>query len=160
MLVEAKSEEPKNFLEDLRKEFPKIAIQILSADAVYNPEHLKWVVRQSWLAKERGIMLAKRVELDILMRVAVSSQISDAIEIAGAKRNHRFIVIGIGAENELQNLFSSVKKKCKIIPFPSAGQRQVLTRFRITEKEIDASGQGKEPLLLAEKGLLELLEKL
>lgn len=155
-----KSNVPKDFLEDLRKEFPRITIQIIAVHAVYSPEHLMWVVRQSWLAKARASMLARRVEIDILMRLAGSSQIANAIKVAGAKKGSAFVVLGIGTEEDLHGLATTVERKCSILQFPYAGTKEVLARFKITEKEIGSSGKGKEPLILAEKGLLAVLEKL
>src|SRR3972149_1292392 len=112
-----KATEPKDFLDTLRSKFPNVTIQIIADDAVYNIEHLKWSVRQSSLAKTRGVMLAKRVELDLLMRIGGMNQISEAIKIAGAKENSPCYIVGIGAENELKKLAGFVKERCELMEF-------------------------------------------
>jgi len=155
-----KATEPKDFLETLRSKFPNVTIQIIADDAVYNIEHLKWSVRQSWLAKNRGVMLAKRVELDLLMRIGGMNQISEAIKIAGAKENSPCYVVGIGAESELKKLAGFVKERCELMEFKKEGNKKVLQRFGIYGKEIGAGGNDKVALLLAEKGLLAVVEKL
>ena len=152
--------EPKDFLETLRSKFPNTSIQIIAGEAVYNLEHLKWSVRQSWLAKNRGVMLAKRVELDLLMRIGAANQISEAIKIAGAKENSPFYIIGIGAESELKKLAGFVKERCELMEFKKGGNEKALQRFGIGEKEIGVVGNEKAALLLAEKGLLAVVEKL
>lgn len=154
----AKAVEPKDFLDDLRSKFPKLAIQIIADDAVYDQEHLEWVARQGWLAKERGVMLAKKVELDILMRVACASQISEALRVAGA-RTKTFIVLAIGNEGELEKLGVSVRGLCELIEF-SEGNKRVLQRFGITSEHVKAAGKDKIAMMLAEKGLLAVVEKL
>ncbi|MBM3898399.1 MAG: hypothetical protein FJ358_07765 [Thaumarchaeota archaeon] len=151
---------PRDFLETLRSAFPETSIQIIAGDAVYKLDHLKWVIRQSWLAKERGIMLAKRVELDLLMRIARVSQIAEAIKVAGAKENRAFYIVSIGAESDLRKLASFVREKCKMAVFKEEGNKKVLQRFGINEGEVAAAGSDKIALLLAEKGLLAVAEKL
>jgi tRNA threonylcarbamoyladenosine modification (KEOPS) complex Cgi121 subunit len=156
----AKAAEAKDFLETLRSEFPNVSIQIVADDAAYDVEHLKWAIRQSWLAKDRGVMLAKRVELDLLMRIAAASQISEALKIAGAKANRPFYIVGVSVESELKKLADFVRERCKLLEFKEERNKKVLQRFGIDESEIDAIGNDKIALLLAEKGLLAIVEKL
>jgi tRNA threonylcarbamoyladenosine modification (KEOPS) complex Cgi121 subunit len=154
----AKAAQPKGLLETLRLAFPKPSVQIIAHDAAYDLGHIKWAVRQSWLAKDRGVMLAKRVELDLLIRIAGVSQISDAIKIAGAKENKPCYIIGMGAENDLKKLANFISEKCKMLDFK--GNKKPLQRFGINEKEFAVVGNDKTALLLAEKGLLAVVEKL
>jgi len=155
-----KTTKPTDLLEFLRSKFPNLTIQIVAEDTLYNIEHLKWTIRQSWFAKDRGAMLAKRVELDLLMRIAGASQISEAIKIAGAKENIPFYIACIGAESRLKELAGFLKEKCELMEFRKDGNKKVLHRFGINEGEIDVVGKWKIALLLAEKGLLAVAEKI
>jgi len=155
-----KTTKPTDLLELLRSKFPNLTIQIVADDTLYNIEHLKWTIRQSWFAKDRGVMLAKRVELDLLMRIAGASQISEAIKIAGAKENIPFYIACIGAESRLQELAGFLKEKCELMEFRKDGNKKVLQRFGINQGEIDVVGKWKIAPLLAEKGLLAVAEKI
>lgn len=149
--------EPKDILDELRRNFPKLILQIISDNAVYDDEHLKWVARQSWFAKDRVIMLAKKVELDLLMRIAGTAQISHALKVAGARKDEPFIILAIGEEGVVGSLFSWVKREFAIIQFNK--DRAIPPRLSISSKELAAVGEGKEALLLAERGLIAILEK-
>ena len=149
----------KDFLEFLRLKFPDLTIQIVTDDAVYNIEHLKWTIRQSWFAKDRGVMLAKKVELDLLMRIVGVSQISEAIKNAGAKEDRPFYISSIGAESWLKKLAKLVKERCELMEFRKDANKKVLQRFGI-ESEIEVVGTTKIALLLAEKGLLAMIKKI
>ena len=149
--------EPKDILDELRRRFPKLVLQIISDKAVYGDEHLKWVARQSWLAKDREIMLAKKVELDLLMRIAGVAQISDALKVAGARKDESFIILGIGEERAIGSLRSWVKREFDIIRPDRA--KTIPTQFSVSSNELNAVGVGKEDLLLAERGLIAILEK-
>lgn len=149
--------EPKDLLDELRRRFPKLVLQIISDNAVYADEHLKWVARQSWHAKDRAIMLAKKVELDLLMRIAGVAQIADALKVAGAKKGEPFIILGIGEGGEIGSLRSWVKRKFDIVK--SGRAKAIPTRFSVSSNELNAVGEGKEALLLAERGLIAILEK-
>lgn len=149
--------EPKDLLNELRRRFPKLVLQIISDNAVYDDEHLKWVARQSWLAKNRAMMFAKKVEIDLLMRIAGVAQIADAVKVAGARKGEPLIILGIGEEGEVNNLRSWVKDKFDIIRSGSA--KVIPTQFSVNSNELNAVGGGKEALLLAERGLIAILEK-
>ncbi len=158
MRVRAKDTvEPKDLLDEIRRRFPKLVLQIISDNAVYDDEHLKWVARQSWLAKNRGIMLAKKVELDLLMRIAGAAQIADALKIAGARKDEPFVILGIGEERAIRSLRSWVARRFDVIVFTKG--KVIPTRFSVSSNELDAVGDGKEALLLAERGLIAILGK-
>jgi len=159
-VIYGRTTKPRDLLEFLRSKFPNLSIQIVTDETVYNIEHLRWTIRQSWFAKDRGVMLAKRVELDLLMRIAGASQISEAIKIAGAKENIPFYMACIGAQSEVRELAEFLREKCELMEFRKAGNKEVLQRLGINEREIDLVGKEKIVLLLAEKGLLAVAEKI
>ena len=85
-----------SFLDDLRKEFPKIKLQGISSNFILNLNHLKKILSISIISEKKNILISKRVEIDILMRFAATKQITDAIAFAGIKPNNNFILIAMG----------------------------------------------------------------
>ena len=52
---------------------------------IYNFDHISEVLKISLSAKERDILVARKIEMDFLMRIIGTSQISYAIKIGGIK---------------------------------------------------------------------------
>ncbi|MGB9169084.1 MAG: KEOPS complex subunit Cgi121 [Nitrososphaeraceae archaeon] len=72
-------------IEGLKEECPKSNIQIINTKLIYNFEHISEVLKISLSAKERDILVARKIEMDFLMRIIGTSQISYAIKIGGIK---------------------------------------------------------------------------
>ena len=70
----------KNFLDDLRTEFPNLVIQAISSNFILNRDYVKKILSLSIFAKNHGILLSKKLEIDILLRFACTTQINDAIK--------------------------------------------------------------------------------
>ena len=71
------------FLDDLRAEFPRVVLQAVAGRFVLGGSHLRRVAAVSAEAKRRRTMVARRVETDMLARLAGTAQISAAIGAAG-----------------------------------------------------------------------------
>ena len=71
------------FLDDLRAEFPRVVLQAVAGRFVLGGSHLRRVAAVSAEAKRRRTMVARRVETDMLARLAGTAQISAAIGSAG-----------------------------------------------------------------------------
>ena len=71
------------FLDDLRAEFPRVVLQAVAGRFVLDGSHLRRVAAVSAEAKRRRTMVARRVETDMLARLAGTAQISAAIKAAG-----------------------------------------------------------------------------
>jgi tRNA threonylcarbamoyladenosine modification (KEOPS) complex Cgi121 subunit len=82
-------------IDKLRKEFPDIFIQGLNSDIIYNYEHIFEILKISNLAKMRNIMCSQKPELDLLLRIMGTNQISQAIREGGVKIDHyiTFVVL-------------------------------------------------------------------
>ena len=72
-------------IEGLKEEYPKSNIQIINTKLIYNFQHISEVLKISLSAKERDILVARKIEMDFLMRIIGTSQISFAIKMAGIK---------------------------------------------------------------------------
>jgi hypothetical protein len=83
-------------IDKLRKEFPDTFIQALNFTIIYNYEHLFEILRISNLAKTRNIMCSNRIELDFLLRVMGTNQISQALREGGISIDQyiTFVVLG------------------------------------------------------------------
>jgi len=143
-----------SFLDDLRKEFPKIKLQGISSNFILNLNHLKKVLFISIISEKENILLSKKIETDILLRFAATRQITDAITYAGIKPNHNFILVAIGNKKTLKDLYE------KVIPlsteiFSKDNSSFLKRHFKITKKHLDStfSNNSLEDLLI-EKGAI------
>ena len=73
------------FIDNLRKKYPKIKFQAISSNFILNASHLKKILSLSINAEKNNILLSNKIETDILMRFAVTLQISNAISSVGIK---------------------------------------------------------------------------
>ena len=94
-------------IDKLRKEFPDTFIQGLNFNIVYNYQHLFEVLRISNLAKRRNIMCSHKIELDFLLRVMGTNQISQAIKEGGVKIDHYITFVVLGNKQPI----NKIKKK-------------------------------------------------
>ena len=141
-----------SFLENLRREFPKIKLQGISSNFILNLNHLTKILSQSIVSEKETILLSNKVETDLLLRFAGTKQISDAITFAGIKPKKNFILIAIGNKIILNNLYK------KLVPltteiFLKDNSLFLKNHFQISKKHLD-SVYSKNPLedILIEKG--------
>lgn len=144
------------FLDNLRKEFPKIKLQAISSKFILNPNHLKKILSISFLSEKENVLISNKIETDILMRFAASKQISNAISSIGIKPTKNFILIAIGNKTELDNLYQKLKPIVVEI-FEKDNSLFLRKHFKITKKQMD-SVYSKNPLddLLIEKAAILL----
>ena len=69
---------------------------MVSQSAASNEFYLEMVAAQTTKAALGGNLMAKRPEIDLLLRLAGTTQISAAIQRLGAKRNEPFLLIVVG----------------------------------------------------------------
>ncbi|NND86598.1 MAG: thiamine biosynthesis protein ThiS [Nitrosopumilus sp.] len=125
------------FLLDLRKKYPKIKFQAISSDFVLNKYHLKKILDLSFENEKNKSLLSKKIETDILMRFALSKQISDAIKIAGIKPKNDFILIMIGNKKYL-DLVSNALKPLSADLFKKNHSDYLKKYFRISKKQLES----------------------
>jgi len=142
------------FLDNLRKKYPKIRLQAVSSDFVLNNNHLKKILSISLESEKNNILISNKLETDILMRFALTGQISEAIKNAGIKPKKNFILIGIGNKKILNSLYE------ELLPMPvnlhSKNNDLFLKKhFKITKNQLD-SVYSKNPLedILVEKAAI------
>ena len=145
-----------SFLDNLRKEFPKLKLQAVSSKFILNLNHLTKVLSISFISDKENILLSNKIETDILMRFAASSQISDAISSIGIKPTKNFILISIGNKTDLDKLYKKISPSVVEI-FANDNSLFLKKHFKITKKQMD-SVYSKNPLedILIEKAAVLL----
>jgi molybdopterin converting factor small subunit/tRNA threonylcarbamoyladenosine modification (KEOPS) complex Cgi121 subunit len=144
------------FIDDLRKKYPKIILQAVSSNYILNNYHLKKIISLSIESEKNNILLSKKLETDILMRFALTTQISDAIKNVGIKPNTNFTIIAIGNKKTLNSLYLELKSISTLM-FLKNNESFLKKRFKITTKHTD-SIISKNPLadILVEKAAVLL----
>ena len=139
------------FIDDLRIKYPKIKFQAVSSKFILNFSHLKKILSLSINADKNNILLSNKIETDILMRFAVTLQISTAISSVGIKPSTNFILIAIGNKNSFTSLYSELSNSC-INLFLKNNDLFLKKHFNILKKHIDTV-YSKTPLedILVEK---------
>jgi tRNA threonylcarbamoyladenosine modification (KEOPS) complex Cgi121 subunit len=84
-----------------RLSVPGVTVQLISARAAYGPSHLLGVLKITLECQKRNIALSLKPEMDLLLRLSFTNQITSALSRTGLKRFHPAIVI----------LYSRDKKK-------------------------------------------------
>ena len=140
-----------SFIDDLRKKYPKIKFQAISSNFILNISHLKKILSLSINAEKNNILLSNKIETDILMRFAVTLQISNAISSVGIKSSTNFILIAIGNKNSFTSLYSELSPLCVNL-FLKKNDLFIKKYFNISKKHIDIV-YSKTPLedILVEK---------
>ncbi len=154
--IKGKDDIDVKFLDNLRVKFPKIQLQAVSSQYVLNSSHLKKILSLSIESQKNDVLLSNKLETDILMRFAISKQISTAITSAGIKPKNDFLLISIGNKTSLDSLFKELSKLS--IPMFSKNNETFLKKsFNISKKQID-SVYSKNPLeeILVEKAAVLL----
>ena len=144
------------FLDNLRKKYPKIKLQAVSSKFILNDYHLKKILFLSLESEKNNILLSNKLETDILMRFALTKQISNAIMNAGIKPKTNFILIAVGNKKTLNSLYKELLPLLENL-FSKNNDLFLKKYFEITKKQLD-SVYSKNPLedILVEKAAILL----
>lgn len=140
------------YLDNLRRAFPKVVLQAISKKFIVNKSHIQKILIVSLMAKKQNIMLSKKLETDILMRLAGTTQIAKAISQVGINNKNGFIIIAIGPKSTLEKIHSVLKPQFDDEFFSKDSYRFITKEFKITKKQLQATDT-KTPLedILAER---------
>jgi len=125
------------FIDDLRIKYPKIKFQAVSSKFILNSSHLKKILSISINADKNNILLSNKIETDILMRFAITLQISNAILSVGIKPTTNFILIAIGNKKSFASMYSELSPLCVNL-FLKNNDLFLKKHFNISKKHIDA----------------------
>jgi tRNA threonylcarbamoyladenosine modification (KEOPS) complex Cgi121 subunit len=103
----------KNVLTDLRCELnPKVSFQIINPNVVYGLEHLLRTIIISFESKKRDCIFVRNEDIDLLLRLSYSRQVSDAIRFAGyPKSGTGCLLLYSGDKNDLVIAKRSISRK-------------------------------------------------
>ncbi len=152
MVVKNTVDDPIGLLDDLRQKYPDLAIQAIKSRYILNTEHAKKIITISLAAQKDGIILSNKLEIDILMRFACTTQISEAIQKVGLQQKQDFVLIVIGKKNSINKLFAELRAILKPNQLSGKNFGFLQKEFAISKKQLQAV-MSKTPLedLLAEK---------
>ena len=135
----------RDFLDDLRTNHKQLIIQAINPKFLLNAQHAKKILAISLHAKKTNTMLSKKIETDILLRFAVTTQISEAIKTAGRKLNTDFLIIAIGKKSSLSRLYSELKSFLNAKPLSRNNQLFLKKQFNISKNQLSTI-QSKDSL--------------
>jgi tRNA threonylcarbamoyladenosine modification (KEOPS) complex Cgi121 subunit len=70
-----------------RKMFPEVMIQGINPSYIFGKRHIFEVIKIILECNKRNIKLAKRLEMELLLRIVCSNQVDKAINVGGIKNN-------------------------------------------------------------------------
>jgi tRNA threonylcarbamoyladenosine modification (KEOPS) complex Cgi121 subunit len=143
------------FLKELRSDYPHLILQALHFQFILGVNHAKKILAISLHAEKNKALLSKKIEVDILLRFAGTTQISRAIKIAGRKPNKDFFIIAIGKKSTLNKLHSELKLSLSQKQFSKSNHQYLKKQFKISKKQTSTISS-KNPLedIIAEKAVL------
>ena len=146
-----KSNSNKEYLLSLRKKFPKLQLQAVSSKFILDKEHAKQIITISIIQKLNNHLLSDKIETDLLLRFANTTQINEAIKNVGLSPTQNFILIAIGNKSNQIKLFEAIRDDLDII-FKKNNQNFLKKHFKISNQTLN-SIESKTPLvdLLVEK---------
>ena len=146
-----KSNSNKDYLLSLRKKFPKLYLQAISSKFILDKEHAKKIISISINKKLKNQLLSEKIETDLLLRFASTTQINDAIKNVGLSKSQNFILIAIGSKSYQKKLSEIINDDLDII-FKKNNQNFLKNYFQISSQTLN-SIESKTPLtdLLVEK---------
>ncbi|MFM9875170.1 MAG: KEOPS complex subunit Cgi121 [Nitrosarchaeum sp.] len=136
------------YIDVLRKQFPKVKLQAISSNFILNKSHLRKIISLSVNSDKNNTLLSNKFEIDILMRFAISSQISFVINSVGIKSKQNFILIALGSKKNLDKLYDELKYQ-SVNVFEIDNTLFIKKYFNITNKQLDT--------ILSDDPLVDLL---
>ena len=124
------------FLDELRSKYQMLIIQAINPQFLLNVHHAKKILAISLHAKKNKILLSKKIETDILLRFAATTQISHAIRVAGRKPNVDFLIIAIGKKSSLNRLHSELKPFLNPKPLSRNNHPFLKRQFKVSKKQL------------------------
>ncbi|HEY9387724.1 MAG TPA: KEOPS complex subunit Cgi121 [Nitrososphaeraceae archaeon] len=76
----------REFLNKIRNMSDRVHIQAINANAVYGIKHILGVLKITLENESRGMIISSKAEIDFLLRMSYTNQISLAIENVGLKK--------------------------------------------------------------------------
>ena len=98
---------PEGLRQGIRKAFPGLLVQTVDSAAASNEKLFEMLGEQTLEASRGGGTLAKKPEVDLLLRLGGTAQISRALQEVGTKHGRSFVLVVIGEEADVRGLESA-----------------------------------------------------
>jgi KEOPS complex subunit Cgi121 len=95
-LAYGKDQDPDKTRRLLARTNPKALVQTVSEGTAANDFFVRMIAAQTINAARAGSLLAKKAEMDLLLRLAGTTQISEAISEVGSKKGEPFLLVVAG----------------------------------------------------------------
>jgi tRNA threonylcarbamoyladenosine modification (KEOPS) complex Cgi121 subunit len=95
-------EDAERELARLRKSNPELIIQLVSMKKPPSAKAVSMIGEQTLRAKETGALLADRPEVDLLLRLAGTSQISEGLKKSGYRSGGKIMLVAAGKEKDIE----------------------------------------------------------
>ena len=146
----------RDFLDELRNKHKHLIIQAINPQFLLSVQHAKKILAISLRAKKTNTMLSKKIETDILLRFAVTTQISHAIRVAGRKMNMDCLVIAMGKKSSLNRLHSELKPFLNPKPLSRNNHPFLKRQFKVSKKQLSvvSSKDAQEDIVVEKAAVL------
>lgn len=111
--VKVRPGKAEDVLKEARRSAPRALVQIFSSKSAPNPAAIELIAAQTLRAVDGGEALAEKPEVDLLLRLAATRQIGEAIERSGYKARGRalyMVVAAIGRQPDTTALVEGLGK--------------------------------------------------
>lgn len=144
-----------DFLESTRSKFPRLVLEGISSKCILSPLHAKKIIRLSLYAQKHDLLLSKKLQTDMLLRFAATTQISDAVKKIGIDESNEFTLIGMGPQALLNKLYRYLVPHLKE-PHYDKNSAYLRKLFGVSKKQIKAvsSDAPLEDLLVEKAAVL------
>jgi tRNA threonylcarbamoyladenosine modification (KEOPS) complex Cgi121 subunit len=149
-----KEDNDSTIINHFRKEFPDIFIQGLNFNIVYNYEHLFEVLKISTLAQRRNTMCSNRIELDFLLRIVGTNQITQAIKEGGLKIDNYIVFVILAYKIQIEKI------KQKFIVLFGNSKEEIYLDKKILSKKIENYRIKFNNNFLEEKNIIKFLKEI
>lgn len=135
-------------------------IQVIRADTVAGEQHLKFAIKKAKKSYQKN-PIADSLEIEILLHVAGTRQINKAIQKAGIREGKNKVAIIFPKKINEQELVNEInlRRDDSVLEYTKDKIPHLKKTHNITQKEIEAVGEEKTPLLVRENVALLDLEK-
>lgn len=125
------------FLNSIRERFPDLILEGISQKCILSLTHAKKIISLSLFAQKQDLLLSKKLQTDILLRFACTTQISEAMMVSGIESENDFMLVAIGREipKDLSFFISKYTKKQSDF---RKNRAYLKKQFRISEKHLSA----------------------
>ncbi|WP_440945439.1 KEOPS complex subunit Cgi121 [Methanosarcina sp. T3] len=135
----------------------EVTIQGLNADLIAGERHLHFAVGKALRAVAAGRNVAKDPGIEIMRYAAGERQIERSFSIGLHEGENNAVFVLLGKMDNLLLAFSELRKliaekPCsELLAYSDSKKQGILSLFRITDAEIEASGEEHVPELVLER---------